>query len=244
MAGAWAALLLAQTGMRYAEWANTADRVEQTKQNTLRIVKAVVDYLTTASQAKLRRTISYIVAKRRRQGFGHEEVITSMLLLRRSFEKGCSCLADGEAGFLIDAVTRVRVGEVATYLHAINPQEERTNDYTHCLAEEDDDDIGVERPEDVNLSTADDRQILKHETPHVVEVRAFPTEHIPPLRSTRIPSLFGSSTLTVCSYKLRTLRDTDTFGVNRIRTSARPCTCSLFPTSLRSSSGRDRAGHP
>lgn len=169
VAGAWAALLLAQTGMRYAEWANTADRVEQTKQNTLRIVKAVVDYLTTASQAKLRRTISYIVAKRRRQGFGHEEVITSMLLLRRSFEKGCSCLADGEAGFLIDAVTRVMVGEVATYLHAINPQEERTNDYTHCLAEEDDDDIGVERPEDVNLSTADDRQILKHETPHVVE---------------------------------------------------------------------------
>ena len=112
------------------------------------------------------------------------------------------------------------------------------------VLKEDDDDIGVERPEDVNLSTADDRQILKHETPHVVEVRAFPTEHIPPLRSTRIPSLFGSSTLTVCSYKLRTLRDTDTFGVNRIRTSARPCTCSLFPTSLRSSSGRDRAGRP
>ena len=81
VAGAWAALLLAQTGMRYAEWANTTQRVEQTKQNTLRIVKAVVDYLTTASQAKLRRTISYIVAKRRRQGFGHEEVITSMLLL-------------------------------------------------------------------------------------------------------------------------------------------------------------------
>ena len=84
VAGAWAALLLAQTGMRYAEWATTASRVEQTTQNPLRIVKAVVDYLTTASQAKLRQTISYIVAKRRRQGFGHEEVITSMLLLRRS----------------------------------------------------------------------------------------------------------------------------------------------------------------
>ena len=97
VAGAWAALLLAQTGMRYAEWANTTQRVEQTKQNTLRIVKAVVDYLTTASQAKLRRTISYIVAKRRRQGFGHEEVITSMLLLRRSFEKGCGPI-NGEAG--------------------------------------------------------------------------------------------------------------------------------------------------
>ena len=102
--------------------------VEQTKQNTLRIVKAVVDYLTTASQAKLRQTISYIVAKRRRQGFGHEEVITSMLLLRRSFEKGCGPI-DGEAGFLIDAVTRVMVGEVATYLHAINPLEERQHDW-------------------------------------------------------------------------------------------------------------------
>ena len=44
VAGAWAALLLAQTGMRYAEWAHTPQRVEQTKQNTLRIVKAVVDY--------------------------------------------------------------------------------------------------------------------------------------------------------------------------------------------------------
>ena len=84
-----AALLLAQTGMRYAEWATTPARVEATRQNTLRIVKAVVDYLTTASPPKLRRTISYIVAKRRRQGFGHEEVITSMLLLRRSFEKRC-----------------------------------------------------------------------------------------------------------------------------------------------------------
>ena len=31
-AGAWAALLLAQTGMRYAEWAHTPQRVEQTKQ--------------------------------------------------------------------------------------------------------------------------------------------------------------------------------------------------------------------
>ena len=170
VAGAWAALLLAQTGMRYAEWASTPQRVEQTKQNTLRIVKAVVDYLTTASQAKLRRTISYIVAKRRRQGFGHEEVITSMLLLRRSFEKGCKSEASGEAGFLIDAVTRVMVGEVATYLHAINPHEERTNAHPDvCLAEEDDDDIGVERPEDVNLYTADDSQIAAHETPHVVE---------------------------------------------------------------------------
>jgi serine/threonine protein kinase len=164
VAGAWAALLLAQTGMRYAEWAHTPQRVEQTKQNTLRIVKAVVDYLTTASQAKLRRTISYIVAKRRRQGFGHEEVITSMLLLRRSFEKGCGPI-NGEAGFLIDAVTRVMVGEVATYLHAINPHEESAPDV--CLAEEDDDELGVERPEDVNL--ADDGQIKAHETPHVVE---------------------------------------------------------------------------
>ena len=67
VAGAWAALLLAQTGMRYAEWATTQSRVEQTKQNTLRIVKAIVNYLVTASQAKLRQTISYIVAKRRRQ---------------------------------------------------------------------------------------------------------------------------------------------------------------------------------
>ena len=164
VAGAWAALLLAQTGMRYAEWAHTPQRVEQTKQNTLRIVKAVVDYLTTASQAKLRRTISYIVAKRRRQGFGHEEVITSMLLLRRSFEKGCGPI-NGEAGFLIDAVTRVMVGEVATYLHAINPQEESAPDV--CLAEEDDDELGVERPEDVNL--ADTEEIKAHETPHVVE---------------------------------------------------------------------------
>ena len=164
VAGAWAALLLAQTGMRYAEWAHTPQRVEQTKQNTLRIVKAVVDYLTTASQAKLRRTISYIVAKRRRQGFGHEEVITSMLLLRRSFEKGCGPI-NGEAGFLIDAVTRVMVGEVATYLHAINPQEESAP--AVCLAEDDDDELGVERPEDVNL--ADDGQIKAHETPHVVE---------------------------------------------------------------------------
>ena len=74
VAGAWAALLLAQTGMRYAEWATTASRVEQTKQNTLRIVKAIVDYLTTASQAKLRQCISYIVAKRRRSNcpFGCE----------------------------------------------------------------------------------------------------------------------------------------------------------------------------
>ena len=148
VAGAWAALLLAQTGMRYAEWATTASRVEQTKQNTLRIVKAIVDYLTTASQAKLRQTISYIVAKRRRQGFGHEEVITSMLLLRRSFEKGCGPI-DGEAGFLIDAVTRVMVGEVATYLHAINPHEESQLDV--CVATEDDDELGVEHPEDLNL---------------------------------------------------------------------------------------------
>ena len=161
VAGAWAALLLAQTGMRYAEWANTTQRVEQTKQNTLRIVKAVVDYLTTASQAKLRRTISYIVAKRRRQGFGHEEVITSMLLLRRSFEKGCGPI-NGEAGFLIDAVTRVMVGEVATYLHAINPLEESAPEV--CLAEDDDDELGVERPEDVNLTAID-----SHQTPHVVE---------------------------------------------------------------------------
>jgi hypothetical protein len=58
--------------MRYAEWATTESRVEQTRQNTLRIVKAVVNYLSTASQAKLRQCISYIVAKRRRQGFGHE----------------------------------------------------------------------------------------------------------------------------------------------------------------------------
>ena len=148
VAGAWAALLLAQTGMRYAEWATTASRVEQTKQNTLRIVKAIVDYLTTASQAKLRQCISYIVAKRRRQGFGHEEVITSMLLLRRSFEKGCGPV-DGEAGFLIDAVTRVMVGEVATYLHAINPHEESQLDV--CVATEDDDELGVEHPEDLNL---------------------------------------------------------------------------------------------
>jgi hypothetical protein len=40
--------------MRYAEWATTPQRVEQTKQNTLRIVKAVVNYLTTASQAGIR----------------------------------------------------------------------------------------------------------------------------------------------------------------------------------------------
>ena len=152
VAGAWAALLLAQTGMRYAEWATTASRVEQTKQNTLRIVKAIVDYLTTASQAKLRQTISYIVAKRRRQGFGHEEVITSMLLLRRSFEKGCGPI-DGEAGFLIDAVTRVMVGEVATYLHAINPHEESQLDV--CVATEDDDELGVEHPEDLNLPRSD-----------------------------------------------------------------------------------------
>ena len=93
-----------------------------------------------------------------------EGVITSMLLLRRSFEKGCGPI-NGEAGFLIDAVTRVMVGEVATYLHAINPHEESAPDV--CLAEEDDDELGVERPEDVNL--ADDGQIKAHETPHVVE---------------------------------------------------------------------------
>ena len=149
VASAWASLLLAQTGMRYAEWATTTERVEQTKQNTLRIVKSVVNYLTTASQAKLRKTISYIVAKRRRQGFGHEEVITSMLLLRRSFEKGCGPIA-GDAGFLIDAVTRVMVGEVATYLHSINPLEEHAPEV--CVAAEDDDELGVERPEDVNLA--------------------------------------------------------------------------------------------
>ena len=156
VAGAWAALLLAQTGMRYAEWATTPARVEATRQNTLRIVKAVVDYLTTASQAKLRRTISYIVAKRRRQGFGHEEVITSMLLLRRSFEKGCGPV-NGEAGFLIDAVTRVMVGEVATYLHAINPLEEFAPAADGCVAVDEDDELGVERPEDVNLEGTGDR---------------------------------------------------------------------------------------
>lgn len=161
VAGAWAALLLAQTGMRYAEWATTTQRVEQTKQNTLRIVKAVVNYLTTASQANLRQTISYIVAKRRRQGFGHEEVITSMLLLRRSFEKGCGPI-EGDAGFLIDAVTRVMVGEVATYLHAINPLEEHAPEVCVAAAE-DDDELGVERPEDVNLAPA------QTESPHVVE---------------------------------------------------------------------------
>ena len=41
---------------------------------------------------------------------------------------------EGDAGFLIDAVTRVMVGEVATYLHAINPTEvgwfDRTVSYT------------------------------------------------------------------------------------------------------------------
>jgi serine/threonine protein kinase len=149
VAGAWAALLLAQTGMRYAEWATTQSRVEQTKQNTLRIVKAIVNYLVTASQAKLRQTISYIVAKRRRQGFGHEEVITSMLLLRRSFEKGCGPVT-GDAGFLVDAVTRVMVGEVATYLHAIDPTTEVAPDVSVDAAN-DDDELGVERPEDVNL---------------------------------------------------------------------------------------------
>jgi hypothetical protein len=111
-------------------------------------------------QANLRQTISYIVGKRRRQGFGHEEVITSMLLLRRSFEKGCGPIA-GDAGFLIDAVTRVMVGEVATYLHAINPLEEHAP--AVCVAADDDDELGVERPEDVNLAPT------QHESPHVVE---------------------------------------------------------------------------
>ena len=111
VAGAWAGLLLAQTGMRYAEWATTTQRVEQTKQNTLRIVKAVVNYLTTASQANLRQTISYIVAKRRRQGFGHEEVITSMLLLRRSFEKGCGPIEAGQGG------NAARIQRGPTFIH-------------------------------------------------------------------------------------------------------------------------------
>ena len=183
VAGAWAALLLAQTGMRYAEWATTQSRVEQTKQNTLRIVKAIVNYLVTASQAKLRQTISYIVAKRRRQGFGHEEVITSMLLLRRSFEKGCGPVT-GDAGFLVDAVTRVMVGEVATYLHAIDPTTEVAPDVSVDAAN-DDDELGVERPEDVNLDI--DYKPAEHVVEDVRPPSAILVDEIPDGREQRLP---------------------------------------------------------
>ena len=92
-------LLLAQTGMRHAEWAPRCSASSRPRTRCASQSRRRLPHHGEPGETET--NYSYIVAKRRRQG-RHEEVITSMLLLRRSFEKGCGPI-NGEAGFLIDA---------------------------------------------------------------------------------------------------------------------------------------------